>query len=336
MIFPIIQFIFKLKKKKSKNASKWLFLSFYLILLGGMNDGWAQITPQNTSNNSSSLINSRAKNLPQGFFLQDSVKIGLSFFYALTYRHPAQTQVVFPDSSYKFQPFELVKKTYFPTRTEAQISTDSVVYELKTFEIDKVQKLALPVFVSSERDCTQVVYALSDSVFLQELVKQNPENLPLKAITTYQPVQEYFNYPYLITGILVFLVIVIIIWGLLGKQILKAYQMFQFRTRHAIFLKEFGRLTTRITTLQSTEDIEKATTLWKKHLEHLENQPFSTYTSKEISKIVPDTQLGDSLKNIDKAIYGMEISAEIGDSLAILRNFAINRYDKQREKLRNA
>ncbi|MCU0445576.1 MAG: hypothetical protein MUE85_11735 [Microscillaceae bacterium] len=308
-------------------------MSFFVGL--SWEGGFAQPPSQNV-NLTVKNTNLSTKNLPKGYFLQDSVKIGLSFYYILTYRHSADLQVIFPDSSYKFLPFELVNKAYFPTITQNQISTDSVVYELKTFEINPIQKLALPVFVSAERDCTQVMYALPDSVFLQESVKGNPIGLPLKALTQYQPVQEYFNYPYLITGIFVFLVIVIIIWGLLGKQIIKAYQMFQFRTRHAVFLKEFGRLANRITSQQASEDIEKATILWKRHLEYIENQPFSTYTSKEISKIVPDTQLGDSLKNIDKAIYGKEISDEIGDSLAILRNFAVNRYDKQREKLRNA
>jgi hypothetical protein len=272
----------------------------------------------------------------KGSFLSDSIKIGLPVYYVLKVKYPTQIQLVFPDTNYNFQPFTLLKKRYFPTKTTENQSVDSAVYEFTTFEINKIQKMQLPVYVVGVKDSFALM-PTPDSVFLVEMVKaKDLVRTPPKTILKYQPVQEYFNYPYLISALLIVLIVILVIWGLLGNQIIKAYQMFQFRTRHAIFIKEYNRLITRVLTRQSAEDIEKALGLWKKHLEYVENQPFSTYTSKEIGQVVSDNTLVESLKNIDKAIYGKEISEEIGSSLSNLRNFSINRYEKKREKLRNA
>jgi hypothetical protein len=271
---------------------------------------------------------------PQGFFLEDSIEIGLPVHYILSLSHPAQMQLVFPDSSFKFSSFTLLEKQYFDTKTIDNQSVDSVVYKLTTFEIDKIQKLQLPIYVVFGKDCT-AVYAQADSVFFRELVKGNVQNIQMKTTTQLQSLNDKFNYPYLITGVVLFLLVVFIIWGLLGKRILKAYHLFQFRTRHAIFIKDFSRLTNRITERKSEQDIEKAVSLWKKHLENIENQPFSSYTSKEIIQTIPDETLANSLKSIDRAVYGKEVSREIGNALNVLKNFSVFRFAKKLEQLRN-
>lgn len=276
------------------------------------------------------------KRLPVGVFIQDSISIGLPVYYILTYQHSPETQLIFPDSAYNYAPFEFVRKTFFETRTQNNISVDSVVYTLQTFEINKVQQLALPVLIHFNKDSLISLFAKPDSIYLKELIKGNPQNESLKSQSNYQPIESQFNYPYWIAGFLFFLLLIFIIWGLLGKQIRRAIRLFRFRTRHAIFLNDFARLTNRITSRQSIDDIEKAIALWKKHLEQIENKPFSSYTSKEIIQAVPDKDLSDSLKSIDRAIYGKEISQEIGNALTILKNFSIFRFEKQKEVMRNA
>src|SRR5688500_10227732 len=92
-----------------------------------------------------SQAQSPAANLPQGLFQEDSVKLGQQVNYLFFHRHSATEEIIFPDSTYNFSPFELVSRQYFPTRTKGGWSHDSVVYTLRTFDIAPVQTLALPV-----------------------------------------------------------------------------------------------------------------------------------------------------------------------------------------------
>lgn len=82
------------------------------------------------------------------------------------------------------------------------------------------------------------------------------------------------------------------------------------------------------------EDIEKAVGLWKKHLEYFENKPISSYTSKEISQLIPEESLISSLKNLDKAIYGKEVTLDIENSFQVLRNFTITRFERKKEEIK--
>ena len=58
-------------------------------------------------------------------------------------------EVIFPDSSYNFSPFEWVSKEYFPTHTNESGSLDSVVYTLTCFDLAPVQQLVDPRIVLS-------------------------------------------------------------------------------------------------------------------------------------------------------------------------------------------
>lgn len=80
---------------------------------------------------------------PIGFFLKDSVKIGESVPYSLSYKDRKNRPVIFPDSLFNFSPFELLKKEYFDTQSDDINSIDSAVYYLATFEIDTVQSLSI-------------------------------------------------------------------------------------------------------------------------------------------------------------------------------------------------
>ena len=109
---------------------------------------------------------------PKGKFLSDSVKVGLPVKYALSYRHKATADIFFPDSSYNFTPFELVKREYFNTITDENGSLDSVVYTLISFEVSPVQELSLPVYVLTKRDCTRV-FSPIDYVILNSIIKSD-------------------------------------------------------------------------------------------------------------------------------------------------------------------
>ena len=88
----------------------------------------------------------------RGGFLSDSLKIGEQTAFYLSARYPTNLNILFPDSTHGFTPFEYEDKEYFPTETTAGISADSAVYYLTTFEIDRVQLLQLPVYIVNTSD----------------------------------------------------------------------------------------------------------------------------------------------------------------------------------------
>ena len=88
----------------------------------------------------------------------------------LAAEYPSKLNILFPDSTHNFAPFEFEKRIYFPTKTTGEKSYDSVVYYLTTFEIDRFQALSLPVFQLNPMDCT-VYFSRQDTILLTELVK---------------------------------------------------------------------------------------------------------------------------------------------------------------------
>ena len=242
----------------------------------------------------------------KGYFLKDSIKIGETVPYVLTARYPKDLNVLFPDSTYSFAPFEIESKKYFTTHTENNLSYDSVIYWLSSFEIDSVQRLALPVFVIHQKDCA-VVSALPDSIFLQFTVAEvldsvAVDKLPLKTNTTYLDVKWLLNYPILLIIGGVLLVVAVVVWILFRKKIKRYFKVKRLTKNHTTFIEKFGTL---INTPEFTYTIaEQAIVLWKNYMENLIEKPIAKYTSKEIIRLQKDEQLKIALYAVDRMVYG--------------------------------
>ena len=63
----------------------------------------------------------------KGTFRSDSIMIGKPVAYSLTASYPRDLQILFPDSTYDFTPYELDSKEYFTTRTPEMFSSTSAV-----------------------------------------------------------------------------------------------------------------------------------------------------------------------------------------------------------------
>jgi hypothetical protein len=269
------------------------------------------------------------KSLPQGKFLSDSVELGRPFDYALSYHHLPSDEVFFPDTTYHFYPFEIVRRNYFPTITTNNNSLDSVIYTLVTFDITKTQQLKLPIYVLSKRDCT-AIFALPDSVFLKEMIKTSIDTLSLKTETSLLPLRQQLNYPQILAYIFGVLVVIGLVYAFFGRFIRKQYQLFLFGRRHKDFMANYKRYA------RSTLDditIGKALVLWKKHLEWLEKRPYSSYTSKEIITRLPNERLEEALREVDTAIYGGILSTQMPFAMNVLLDKAIELYKKRRIEL---
>ncbi|HEY1056029.1 MAG TPA: hypothetical protein VGE24_12865, partial [Emticicia sp.] len=251
---------------------------------------------------------------PVGRFLTDSVELGRPFDYALSYYHSPSAEVFFPDTTYNFYPFEMVRRNYFTTSTTNNQSLDSVVYTLVTFDISKTQKFNLPVYILGKRDCTAVFAAL-DSVFLKEMIKSSTDSLMLKPDTKLMPLEQQVNYPKILGYLLGLLGILGIIYAFFGRWIEKQYRLFMFGRRNKEFVSNYRKITKG--SLDS-DNIGKALVMWKEHLEWLENRPYTSYTSKEIINRLPGELLEDSLRDVDTAIYGGILSTHMPKAMNVL------------------
>jgi hypothetical protein len=271
-------------------------------------------------------------------FVKDSVAIGEPVTYFLTARYPESVMALFPDSTFSFNPFEFSKKAFFPTKTTGGTSYDSAVYELRTFEIDQVQFLSLPVYVTTARDCT-AFESKRDSIFLIEQIKIPAsdttalKNLSLKSNTLYERVPTQLNTFILmiVGGVLV--VAALITWIFFGKKIIRHYKMKRLEKKHLKFLAEFTEQLEAVTKDFSREKTEYALSSWKKYLEQLERKPYTKLTTLEVVKMDADASLGKNLASIDSAIYGHQTA--VAEPFNALKLIAQQRFTKKLEQIRH-
>jgi hypothetical protein len=273
----------------------------------------------------------------KGHFESDSISIGKSIPYSLTARYPSNKQVFFPDSAFSFAPFEISKKKFFTTKTTNGVSYDSVVYFLTTFEIDSIQRLTLPVFVLEEKDCVKVL-STPDSVFFSFRVESMPdsvsvEKLPLKANTEYQRVSWILNYPIIAIVIAVLLLILVIVWIVFGKRIRKHFVLRRLNKDYQEFISRFTLSLDKLAGGFTSRRAEDVLIIWKNYMEDLERSPYTKFTSREIVRLVNDEQLENSLRMIDRGIYGGFLSSV--DSFRFLQSYTEHRFHKKEAEVKN-
>jgi hypothetical protein len=261
-----------------------------------------------------------------------SVKVGEYINYALVATYPEDMELRFPDSSYNYASFEFIKKIYFPTITKDKLSTDSTIYQLATYELDSIQRLALPVYVLKNGDTT-LVYTEVDSVMIQPILVTLPDTIKLIANTDYNAVRQLFNYPYLIIGAGTAIVLILVLYLIFGERIRKAYYLNRLKRNHERFVSQFEKYLQNILDSKQTE---KGLGIWKSYLENLQDIPYTTYTSKEIEEKIHDKDLTLSLKHLDRAIYGNMMDESIKSSLSFLFQYAQKAYQLKIEEVRNA
>jgi hypothetical protein len=287
----------------------------------------------------SSAFFSEAQVNVTGRFLADSIAIGQPLAFYLTARYPQSSSVLFPDSSYSFEPFEYISKRYFPTVTRQGTSYDSVVYLLRTFELAPVQWLSLPVFLPSASDSSRF-YCLPDSLHLVNEVNVLPPDtipltaLPLKTNTEYQLVQFLFNYPVFIILVGSLLLAAIIGWLVFGKRIKRYFRMKRLKKDYAAFANTFGGYVNGIRNQFNPQLTERSVALWKSYLEKLEGKPYTKLTTRELMKMeLNEASLGPSLKILDGAIYGH--LQQVDEPLTNLGRIAEQRFIKKLNEVKH-
>lgn len=273
----------------------------------------------------------------RGYFDVDTVKLGEPLKFYLTATYPQTYQVLFPDSTFSFAPFEFQKKRYFQTKTTSGLSYDSVIYTLATYEIDKIQTLALPVFQLQKKDSLPYLTE-TDTVYFKELVGALPDSLaisqlPLKTNTAYNPVSWLLNYPLLLLGGGIVLLIAIVCWIIFGKRIRKYFILKKLVKSHELFLSRFDETVEKLKSGFSPEVAEVSVTIWKKYMEELSSRPYTKFTSREIRE-QESSELGQPLRSVDKMIYG-RLAPETYDSFQQLKEFTKNQFNIKVEEVKH-
>ena len=263
-----------------------------------------------------------------GVFLKDSVKIGEPVFYSLSIEYPIDADVVFPDSLFNFSPFELNRKEYFFTRSDYSSSFDSAIYNLSTFEIDSVQFLRLPVFLILSNDSLPL-RPENDSIVLIHVVTQMPDSLAFLENTIYKETLLQFNYPYMIAGIIILLVLSVLIFLIFGKQIKRNIILYRLKRIHIRFVENFNPLLK-----DNQTSPESVLVIWKTYMEKLEGFPYTKSTTKEIALIEANIKALKPLKSIDRAIYGKFEDSTLPSSYQDLLSFTDQKYQAKVESIK--
>jgi hypothetical protein len=268
---------------------------------------------------------------PKASFNNDSLSIGKPIYFSLTYLHTSKTDLLFPDSTYNFKPFELLDVEYFPTKSQNGKSLDSVVYKLITFSVDSAYFLSVPVqLLRSKRKL------FSDTAFVKlnsSLHTTDFKNPLIKKSTGFFHVPLDFNFPKFLYYLVVLLFSILMFWAIFGKYLLRTFRIWQFNQKQQKFATAFKKLSKNPKNFGS---IGSGLVLWKNHLEWLLKKPYSTMTTSEITKTLENDRLEEALKEFDGAIYGGILSEHIPFAFNILFDFAAETFKKEKKLYREA
>jgi hypothetical protein len=271
------------------------------------------------------FVSSAQEIVTDGYFLEDSMRLGEEVEYSLLIKYPKNSEVIFPDSTFDYSPFEYYSKRFFPTRVDSLLAYDSVVYSIASFEVDALQYFQLPVFLLKGKDSIRIMPEL-DSIYLMELITQVPDSLVFKENIAFHDVPLAFNYPYLMIGMGILLVLLIAAFFVFAKTIRKKIRLYRLRKEYEKFSLSFEKGINKVRKGNNVALIEEVLLTWKKYMEKLEDKPFTKYTTREILNSGYDQLFKDVLRSIDKSIYGSLNEGEIQKDFESLEDITLERY----------
>jgi len=272
---------------------------------------------------------------PAGEFWQDSIKIGEEVSYSLSYSYPIDQKVIFPDSSYNFFPFDFSKKEYFPTkRLDSATLKDSVIYTLASFELDSIFYLRVPVFILEGADSLPY-YSNTDSLYFKSVVDSIQTPPALTSNTQFSEVKTQFNYIYFSIGAAFVLLVLTVLAIIFGKTIYQKLKIYRLKRSYEKFEKEFAQLIASANGDVSRPITEHILNIWKNYLEKLEKRPITKFTTKEISVIYQNEDLKDTLKQLDRRLYGDIKPNNIHQLFGNLKQFSSDRLYHKIEEVKH-
>lgn len=246
----------------------------------------------------------------EGYFTQDSAKLGERIGFVLKARYPDSTQVAFPDSAYDFSPLILLEKKTFISQTREGTTLDSAIYFVSNFSLDPSVFLSLPVYELSRYD--SITYFSNEAELKLKLTLDSiPEQLVFQENNVYQPIETTFNW--LLTGLIAGGVLILLggFTLLFAKRIKALFKRNREQLRWIQFERKWKKLTALLAQNPALELADEVIGLWKGYLESITDLPFQEWTSSEISEALADQEIFKALRAIDMIIYaGKEAKTE--------------------------
>lgn len=282
----------------------------------------------------------RAQQAPVGRFLTDSIEIGRPFRYSLTYNHRPTVDLIFPDTVSHFAPYRVETVETFTTKTTGTgsqaISRDSAVYTLVSFETDSAQLLRVPIRIISANDCT-ALYTAVDTVFLRSRLpladSTGLHSFTLATETALTPLRQQFNYPLLISSLLVISVLSALFFILFQRPIQRLWWLNRLDRHYRRFQQQFNRLSRSINAQNATENANQAVILWKSYLEELDGQSYTSLTTSELADRFNEEKVTAALRDADLMIYGNVFLPQSQSSLQVLSDLAERIYQRRRSEM---
>jgi hypothetical protein len=269
----------------------------------------------------------------EGYFTQDSARLGERVGFVLKARYPETTQLLFPDSTYDFSPLVLLEKKTFISQTTEGTTLDSAVYYLSNFALEPGVFLSLPVYELSRYD--SVTYFSNEAELKLKLTLDSiPEQPVFQHNNVYQPLEKNFNWllAALVTG-----GVVILLGGfalLFAKRIKSMFKKNREKLRWVQFERKFKKLSALLAQSPALELADEVIGLWKGYMESITGLPFQEWTSSEISEALEDKDIFKALRAIDMIIYaGKEAKTE--ETTNYLLEIARSKYQEKLTQIRN-
>lgn len=264
----------------------------------------------------------------EGYFLQDSAKLGERVAYILKAKYGTGHNIVFPDSTYDFTPFVLLeKKTYMSTTAEG-VTLDSAIYFVSNFSLDPVVYFTLPIYEIFKYD-SLVHRPLESSLALQLMIDPLPQELSFRDNNVYQTIDTDFNYPLLIAILIGVTVMALVIAFFFGKKLGRQYEIWMEKRKYKRFVQRWKKAEMAFAGSPDMDHADELLGLWKTYMEHLKAKPFREWTTLEISDFLENKDIIKDFREIEMIIYAGKSGKDLPQACQNLWNICNDTYQQK-------
>ncbi len=264
----------------------------------------------------------------EGYFLQDSAMLGERVGYVLKAAYPSHLNVLFPDSAYQYGSMEFLDKEIFTSYTQDSTTMDSVVYYLSNFSLEPVKQYRLPVFEVLRYDSISH-FPEEASLHLKLTIEEMPEELAFKETNRYQPIKKYFNYPYLIIGLVALFILVLVLFLVFGKKVSKGWHTYQEKRKQKRFTAQWDKTKKTFIAQPTLEHADELLGLWKARMENLTGKPFKEWTATETAEYLEMPEVLADFRRIELIIYAARPAEDVEKACDHLEAISTSTYHEK-------
>lgn len=264
----------------------------------------------------------------EGYFLQDSAKLGERVAYILKAKYGTGHNIVFPDSTYDFTPFVLLEKKTYMSTTADGVTLDSAVYFISNFSLDPIIDFSLPIYEIFKYD-SLVHRPLESSLALQLMIDPLPQELSFRDNNVYQPIETDFNYPLLIAILVAAIVLALVIAFFFGKKLGRQYEIWREKRKYKRFVQRWKKAESTFAERPDMDHADELLGLWKTYMEHLKAKPFREWTTLEISDFLENKDIIKDFREIEMIIYAGKSGKDLPEACQNLWNICNDTYQQK-------